>query len=58
MSELEYIADLERQLQSVFELAASARDEAQKALSEIIEIKAGLTRRQIEILKQEQGVTT
>lgn len=56
MTELEHIAELERELQSVFELAASARDEAQKALSEIIEMKARLTRRQIELLKQQQAV--
>lgn len=51
MTDLEYIAELEHQLQRLFETAVNARDEAQKTLSEIIEIKAGLTRRQIEILK-------
>ena len=57
MTELEHIAELEGELQIVFELAAAARDEAQKALSEIIEIRARLTRRQIELLKQEQATT-
>ena len=57
MTELEHIAELEGDLQGVFELAAAARDEAQKALSEIIEIRSRLTRRQIELLKQEQSAT-
>lgn len=51
MSELEYIQEIENRLQELFETAAAARDEAQKVLSDIIDIKGGLTKRQLEILK-------
>lgn len=53
MTELEHIKELEDRLQELFETVAASRDEAQKALSGIIEIKSDLTKYQIELLRKQ-----
>lgn len=52
-AEVEYLDAVDEQIQRVFDLAAAARDEAQKAIEAAQSIRAELLRRKIEIQRAE-----
>lgn len=49
MTEIEYLDEISSKLQTAFNLAADARDEAQSAMTAILNLKQDLMQRKIEI---------
>lgn len=53
MTEIEYLDEISNKLQAAFNLAADARDEAQNAMTAILNLKQDLIQRKIEIQRTE-----
>lgn len=53
MSEIEYLDQIDSKVQTVFDLAVAARDEAQEAIVAAQAIRADLLRRKIELQRAE-----
>lgn len=53
MSEIEYLNEVDRKVQIIFDLAIEARDQAQAAIVAAQALKADLLRRKIELQRAE-----
>lgn len=53
MSEIEYLDEIDNKLQTAFNVAVNARDEAQNAMTAIINLKQDLIQRKMQIQRKE-----
>lgn len=53
MTEIEYLDEIDSKLQTTFNVAANARDEAQNAMTAILNLKQDLIQRKIQIQREQ-----